>query len=297
MNNIPFFLFFFLTAMAGLQAAPQGSKNVPAELGPDLLAKIDAAVPTVAEARPLKPRRVLIFWKCEGYFHAAGISAANAAMEDMGRKTGAFSVTITDDGSVLCEEELAKYDALILNNTTKLTLSPEQKTALLDFVKSGGGLVGIHAATDNFYDWPEGAEMIGGQFSGHPWMSNGTWAVKIDDPAHRLTKAFDGQGFKINDELYQFATPAYSRERVRVLLSVDLGDTVTREVPGKKRQDDDYAVAWIRDFGKGRIFYCGLGHGTVAYTEPSVSSFLLTGIQYALGDLSADATPRAMAAQ
>ncbi len=57
----------------------------------------------------------------------------------------------------------------------------------------------------------------------------------------------------------------------------------------------DMAIAWVREFGKGRVFYCSLGHRNDVYWSKQVLQHYLDGIQYALGDLEADATPTAEA--
>ena len=77
----------------------------------------------------------------------------------------------------------------------------------MDFVKSGKGICGIHAATDNFYNWPEAAAMMGGLFDGHPWGGGGTWAVQIEEPDHPINQGFDGEGFWVNDEIYKMRAP------------------------------------------------------------------------------------------
>ena len=61
--------------------------------------------------------------------------------------------------------------------------------------------------------------------------------------------------------------------------------------PGK-RKDGDYVISWVRPYGKGRVFYCSLGHEPSSYYNPHVLRHYLAGIQFALGDLEADATPR-----
>ena len=117
-----------------------------------------------------------------------------------------------------------------------------QRKALMDFVKSGRGIIGIHAASDNFYDWPEAVEMLGGQFNGHPWVGNGWgrqesdgWSFKVDDPDHVLNRAFDGKGFVLKDEIYQIQGP-YSRDTHRVLLSLDMSKPHKLEaIKGKKK--------------------------------------------------------------
>ena len=271
---------------------PEDKMKLP-ELSTADLAKIEQALPVKAAAKPAKPRKILVFWRCEGFFHGGGIAGGNRAIELMGRKTGAYEADFSTDYSVFDAANLAKYDAIVLNNTTKLNLpDAAKKQALLDFVKNGKGLIGIHAATDNFYDWPDAAAMIGGVFAGHPWGGGGTWAVKIDEPDHILNRAFAGKGFKLKDEIYQFKEP-YTRADRRVLLSLDLSDPVTAG-PAEKgnRADKDYAVAWIKKVGRGRVFYCSLGHDRNVFMEPAVLQHYLDGIQYALGDLQADATPK-----
>ena len=277
----------------GLATVASGAERRSApELSPQDLQKVEAALPQKATAKPAQPRRVLVMWRCEGFFHGGGIAGGNKAIELMGPKTGAYTADITDDYATLEAASLAKYDAVVLNNTTGLKLSPAQQEAVLAFVRNGKGLIGTHAATDNFYDWPEGATMMGGLFDGHPWGGGGTWAFKIDEPNHTLTRAFAGKGFKLKDEIYQFKDP-YTRADRRVLVSLDLSDPATGGVTGGvKRTDKDFAVAWVKNVGQGRVFYCSLGHDKNVFQEPAILQFYLDGIQFALGDLKADAKPK-----
>ena len=171
----------------------------------------------------------------------------------MGEKTGAYTVVISRNMDVFTPENLAQYDAVLFNNTTQLKFKdPQQRKALLDFIKGGKGFIGIHAASDNFPTWPEAVNMIGGQFAGHPWTGGGTWAVKVDDPDHVLNKSFGGKGFLIKDEIYQIKG-SYSRDTHRVLLSLDMSQQRnTKALSGKKdtdwhgRADDDHAISWIK---------------------------------------------------
>jgi type 1 glutamine amidotransferase len=278
-------------AAAKKAAKPAAAKDKLPEITADDLQKIEAALPAKATAVPKQPRKLLVFWRCEGFFHGSGIAAGNKAIELLGQKTGAWTTDISREYEVFEPANLAKYDAVAFNNTTHLEFPDEQKKqALLSFVRGGKGLVGIHSATDNFYTWPEAAEVMGGLFSGHPWHGNGTWAFKLDEPDHVLLRAFAGQGFKLQDEIYQFKAP-YTRADRRVLLSLDLSDADTGKVQGG-RTDNDYAVAWIKNVGKGRVFYCSLGHAGNVFQAPAVVRFYLDGIQFALGDLEADATPK-----
>lgn len=271
--------------------AIQGLKDPTAEE----IEKMEAAMPTEAVAEPAKPRKMLVMSLCQGFKHSS-IPYWAKALEIMGEKTGAFSIVLTEDLNDFNAENLKNFDAVCLNNTTHLKLNPEDTPelckSLMAFVKNGGGMVGIHAATDNFYDWPEAMEMMGGKFTGHPWTSGGTWAFKIDWPDHPLMAPFKGQGFKLSDEIYRTDPPLYSRDKQLVLMSLDLSDPATAGVKGLREGDDDTGITWIKDWGKGRMFYCSLGHNhDLTWTAPVLEHYL-RGIQFAMGDFEVDTTPR-----
>jgi len=175
---------------------------------------------------------------------------------------------------------------------------------LIDFVtKDGKGLAGIHAATDAYYDNRAYGELIGGYFNGHPW--NEKVGVKVDDPNSPIAQMFDKGGLDVADEIYQF-TPkgekkdgseqqTYSRELLHVITSLDY-TTPGRTAPKGKSPDNDFGVSWIHKAGNGRVFYCSLGHREEIYANPTVLKHYVAGIQYALGDLKAEATPSGKAA-
>lgn len=255
------------------------------------LAKIKAAAPDKAPAKPAQPRHLLVYTACKGFKHGA-IPFCTAALKTLGEKTGAFNVTVSEDPAVFKPESLAKFGAVCFNNATgDLFDDPALKQSLLDFVKNGKGVVGIHAATDCFPNWPDFGELMGGYFDGHPWGDPSKVGVKIDDPKSPINAAFEDKPFEITDEIYQFKAP-YSREKLHVLLSLDPAKTDMKK-DGIKRTDKDFAVSWIHAYGKGRVFYCSLGHREDVYWNPAVLRHCLAGIQYALGDLAADATPSA----
>jgi type 1 glutamine amidotransferase len=253
---------------------------------------IAAAVPDKSTAKPLKDRRILVFYRCEGFIHTS-IPHGNVAVEEMGRKTGAFQIDLADTYDVFTKENLAKYDLVLLNNTTHMKF-PEasQLNAFLDFVSGGKGLAGFHAASDNFGRHPEALSMVGGIFNGHPWGAGGTWAFKLDDPEHVLNAAFDGSGFWHQDEIYQYKPDSYAgTENLRVLVSLDMSkEPVSGRINDGPRE---VPVSWVRTAGEGRVFYTNFGHREETFQNPSIVRHMLDGIQYALGDLEADATPTA----
>jgi len=223
----------------------------------------------------------------------------------MARKSKAFSVDLEDDYEVFNKRSLKQYSAILFNSTTSLKFTSEsQREAILDFVRGGGGLIGIHGASDNFYEWEEGAEMMGGQFNGHPWTAGGTWAFKLDDPTHPLNQAFEGRGFWHQDEIYQYRPSSYvGPENLRILVSLDMSKEIVREpmsLEKFERFNSQYPagnrevpVSWVRDIGKGRLFYTNFGHREETYQNPVIMRHIFDGILFAIGYKKGDTTPTA----
>ena len=296
-------------APASKQAASR-PKKAPAASAPtaDQIRMVEEAAPSEARAKPQTPRKLLVFNLCKGFPHSS-IPLAAKTMEIMGRKTGAYEAVLSDDMLMFQPENLKAFDAVLMNNTTGEVFLPKNlkdltpdeqeaakrldaalKASFLEFVRSGKGLVGIHAATDCFYQWPDYGEMMGAYFNVHPW--NEEVGVKIDDPSHPLNAAFGGMGFMIADEIYQFKDP-YSREKLRVLLSLDTTKTDMNKGEKIRRTDGDFAVSWVHSYGQGRVFFCSFGHRNEIFTNPKILRHMLDGIQFALGDMPADTTPSA----
>lgn len=255
---------------------------------------IHEAAPEAATANPKQARKILVFYRCEGFVHGS-IPHANEAIKAMAAKTRAFDVDFADTYDVFTKENLQQYDAVLLNNTTGMQFQePAQQNALLDFIADGKGLAGIHAASDNFGNFPQCRALIGGQFGGHPWNAGGTWAFQLDDPDHVLNAAFDGKGFWHSDEIYQYDPSSYEGPEVlRLLVSLDMNqDEVAKQIQDGPRA---VPVAWIRNAGDGRVFYTNFGHRDETFRNPVMLQHVLDGIQYAIGDLAADATPTARA--
>ena len=218
------------------------------------------------------------------------------------KKTGAYDTVISFDPSVFDAEKLKEFDAVVLVSTTgnfmddpnDKTVSENRQKALADFVKNGKGLVGIHAACDAYYLWPEYGQMLGGYFSEHKTPREKI-AVVNEDPQNPINAAFAGNGFEFADEIYRFlpgsvnwghgpegAKQAYDRKNLHILLSVDISKN--NNAPA----GTDMPIAWVHEFDKGRVFYCSLGHNEFVYQDPNVLKYYLAGIQYALGDLKAE---------
>ena len=266
------------------------------------LARIEQAVPRQAPARPAQPRRLLIFTLNVGYGGHASIAYANEAFTLMGRKTGAFQTAVSADPAVFERESLKQFDAVFFNNTVGNCFTNRQwRQNLVEFTLSGGGLLGVHGTTVAFTrwpgaveDWPEFGFLIGARGANHKDSDERVW-LKVEEPDHPLSRAFGGQGFDYRDEFFRVHDP-YSRNRLRVLLSIDTGKTdVSQGQPRGDcvRADNDYALAWIRNYGRGRVFYCTIAHNPRVFWDPKMLEFYLAAAQFALGDLPAPTTPSA----
>jgi uncharacterized protein len=281
------------------------------------VAAMMAALPEKPAAAPQALRRVLVLGRAPGFVHSS-IPLSAKMVEYLGDKTGAWMTTITYDAADINADNLKKYDAIFLASTTGEFLDdPKDKTvtaarrqALLDFVKGGKGLAGVHAATDSYHvnerpatpdapvkmtgTWPEFNEMIGGFFKFH-WFYPTLIPVKIDDPKSPLTAMFPARGYEVVDETYTFAQDSFSRKRVHVLTSVNYArmsaEDKAKEPAASKRTDGDYALSYIQRVGSGRVFYQAHGHDEKIYYSRPFLAHMLAGIQYAIGDLQADDSP------
>jgi len=268
--------------------------------GSDEQAAIEAALPATAPVKPSRPRKLLIFSLNVEYGGHRSIPTAEQAFTLMGQKTGAFETVISRDPAVFQRESLAQFDAVFLNNTVgNLFTDPQLRKNLLEFVVGGGGLMGVHGASVAFLrwkeggkeDWPEYGIMLGTRGAAHRAADEQVF-MKLDDPDHPLLACFGGQGFKLQDEFFR-PQRTYSRRRNRVLLSIDTERTDLSNEPrdGAYRADKDYAMAWVRQYGRGRIFYAGFGHHPAIFKNPNLLAFFLAGAQFALGDLPAPTLP------
>ena len=206
------------------------------------------------------------------------LSLAEQTVADLGARSGAFDVTrlySREEIERLSADIFTKIRAVLFYTTGTPPFRPEVRQALLRFVERGGGFVGIHCATDTWYEVPEYGELVGAYFDGHPWTQR--VRLVVEDPAHPSTRHL-GPSFEITDEIYQFRN--WSRDKVHVLLRLDPRAV---DVGKGKRADQDYALSWIRHHGRGRVFYTALGHGREVWEDERFRLHLLEGIRWAMG--------------
>jgi type 1 glutamine amidotransferase len=226
------------------------------------------------------------------YQHAA-ISHALSTMERLGRQTGLYDTWIRTDTQLVTRRSsthrsLADFDAIFFYSIGELPMTDAQKADLLAFVRDEGkGFVAAHTGNNAFYSWPDFGDMIGGRFDDHPWELFDA-PIVVEDAAFPAMKAFPAS-FTLNDEIYQVKD--FSRERVRVLARLDPEklDLGTSRV---HRTDRDFAVAWARTYGKGRVFYSSFGHRPELWDRPDIQTMYLEALKWSMGITDADVTPR-----
>ena len=159
----------------------QGPAAQPQTPNPEHVQAMMAALPATAPAKPKQPRKVLVLGKAGGFVHSS-IPIAGRTIEELGKKTGAWTTTITYDPADINEANLKQYDAIFLASTTGAFLddpkdaaaTAARKQALLDFVRGGKGLAGIHAATDSYHqNRPSGDAPAGGGRAAGPGGGGG----------------------------------------------------------------------------------------------------------------------------
>jgi type 1 glutamine amidotransferase len=240
-----------------------------------------------AQTPPIHVPRVLVVAQTNGFEHDS-VSDAMAAVYKMGHDSRLWETILRTDTENITKKKLEKgnfknldyFDAIVFASTTgELSLTDDQKADFMSFIKEDGkGFVGIHAALDTNYKWPEYGEMIGGWFNEHPW---GTFnaPIVVEDPTFPAVRHFPA-AFMKKDEIYQ--AKEWSRDKVNVLLRLD-ESKLNFDNPRVHRTDKDFAVAWAKMHGKGRVFYSTLGHTKEAWDDPDIQKMYFEAIKWVLG--------------
>jgi type 1 glutamine amidotransferase len=246
-----------------------------------------------------KKKSLLVVGQSKGYQHES-ISTAMVTLYNLGRSSKKWDTVFRTDCTAITKKPLkygAKnldaFDALVFFTDGNLDMDDSQKADLLSFVeRDGKGFIGIHSATITFMAWPDYGKMIGGYFDGHPWGIFDAPLV-VEDAGFPGMSHLPGQ-FTLKDEIYQIKD--FSRENMRVLLSLDPGK-LDLSKKGVHRDSKDFPVIWARNYGKGRVLYNGLGHTLEVWDRPEFQRMWLEMVQWSMGMIPGDATPRPATSQ
>ncbi|MDL4814314.1 ThuA domain-containing protein [Actinomadura opuntiae] len=251
---------------------------------------------------PAKGYRILVYSRTAGPRHAnlgpalgAGLNpplsdanVAQKALVKMGQDNG-FGVDWTEDVTQLASPStLLRYNAVVFMSTTRDTLDDAAQTSLRQYIRGGGGFVGIHNAFGTEYNWPWYEGLLGGaNFYDHGRAQPGT--VQTVDRKDASTAGLPGR-WNFSDEWYNLI-PFPSE--VRFLATVD-EKTLTQGVAGNMNHPGHgsfHPVAWCQYYDGGRAWLTTLGHDAKAFTDDGTTfpgakefqSLVLNGIESAMG--------------
>lgn len=292
-------LFFLQTPFAqGLEAVP---------FDKEWKDKLTNYLPEQALVKPDKKRKILLFDLTTGYNHWV-IPHTSYMIEQLGKKSKAFSVKKSKDISAFEEKSLKKYDAVIINNTCskrekrdlfwdvlkenpslteeeKINKAQQLEDNLLNFVKDGGGLAVFHGALTILNYSEQFSDLVGASFDYHPPQQE--VVVEIVEEDHPMTSHFESNAFTHIDEPY-FFNGAYADLNFKPLLSMDASLIENQREPAA---ENTRYLAWIKSYGKGKVFYTSPSHNAQSFENTDLLQFYLNGIQYTTGDLVCDDTP------
>ncbi|MFD7231619.1 ThuA domain-containing protein [Streptomyces sp. NPDC059881] len=223
-------------------------------------------------------KRVLVFSRTAGFRHDS-IPAGVAALKELGTGSN-ITVDATEEPAQFTTSNLARYDAVVFLSTTGDVLNAEQQKAFENYVATGGGYMGVHAAADTEYDWPFYGGLVGAYFHSHPQIQKAT--VRVEDHDHPATSHLDA-AWERTDEWYNYRTNP--RGQARVLATLDETTYQGGTMKG------DHPIAWCQTYQGGRAFYTGGGHTKESYAEPAFRQHLLGGLRYTSGQVNADCKP------
>ena len=222
------------------------------------------------------PGRILYFTHSAGYRHEV-IPVSREILKELGEISPRFEVAATEDVGVFTAQNLRRYGAVMFFTAGELPMNDIQRQALIDFVREGGGFLGVHSATDTFYRWPEYGKLIGGYFDEHPWHQG--VRIEIADRSDPLV-AFLGTSIAISDEIYQIRDFDAGGSHVLMRLdpaSVDLTRNNVHQHPY------GWPLAWTRAYGNGRVFYTALGHEEAVWRDSRYQTLLRNAVFWAIG--------------
>ncbi len=249
-----------------------------------------AAVPAAAEEDPYK---VLVVGKTLGFRHSH-IDDTTNAVTLLGQQNG-FTVDVWDPAQAsvtlpstpfTTTADLQKYATIIFASPVDGTnnmdparprlLNDSELAAFQGYIRSGGGFVGLHAATDAMHAVPWYSQLTGGgaRFRNHPQQQTAT--MRVENPTHPSTTMLPAEWVRF-DEWYNFTTNP--REDVHVLITLD----ESTYNPGNGRMGADHPLAWCKNFEGGRSWYEGAGHTDASWTDPLFLSHILKGIEWTAG--------------
>ena len=243
------------------------------------------------------PLKVLFLSKSSGFVHPViagkdgAPSTAEAVLQKLADSEG-FELQSTKDASLINEAFLAQIDAVVFYTSGDLTVAgegsglfggdaetamgPNGLTELIQWIESGGALLGFHSASDTFHG-EEGTvspfiELLGGEFRVHGAQFTGT--LEIVDPSHPTAAHLPRE--PVRDEWYLFMN---MNPDVHVVANLDPGSARTEQA--RLYDVENYPVVWTRSPGSGRVFYNAMGHRPDVWQREDFQQAFLDALYWA----------------
>jgi uncharacterized protein len=185
-----------------------------------------------------------------------------------------WEAEVYDSLEVFAEKDLLTYD-LIVPIWTMGTIARHQLYPVLEAVEEGVGIAGCHGGMcDSFRDAIQWQLMTGGQWVSHPGGDGVPYTVSIRKGSHPIVEGIEDFTVR-SEQYYMHVDPA-----VRVLA------TTRVPVPGFEGPHSvdgpvDMPVVWIKHWGRGRVFYCSLGHKAAIVMMPETLRLMVRGFEWA----------------
>ena len=230
-----------------------------------------------------KPIDVLIY-SATAWFRHAEIPQLNGFLVRLGDKNN-INVSVTEDPTDLKSENLKKYNLLLFNNSTNLgeSIPREIQKEIINWFKSGGGIMAMHAGIVQNGTWPELIEIAGCDFDSDSDYMEARFLVDPKTAGDPLLAGKKKQ-FMYTADWLCFNRSVTGLPGVEVLLRLDEKSyTPIREHPsyvGKKPMGNDHPICWRRKLGKGRYLYTGLGHDIRSINTEFARNHIIAAINW-----------------
>jgi len=229
-------------------------------------------LPSAASTATDHVASILVLTRTAGFRHSSiepATDAIAAGLDALG-----IDVVVDDDTANVTTDTLSGFDAIVMLSTTGDWLNDSQQAAIESWAANGGGIAGIHAATDAEPEWPFLEQVLGARFAGHPAVQPAT--VVIEDATHPATARLPAR-WLVSDEWYNLAPNP--RERVHVLATVD-ETTYTGGSMGT-----DHPIEWSREPSPiaGRVWYTAMGHPDDLWFDPTFTAHVVAGVAWTAG--------------
>lgn len=211
---------------------------------------------------------VLVFTKAQPPENAHAVTSEAVNLLEMNARRYSFSMEATDDADAFTTENLSEYDVVLWLNTSGDVLNAAQRDAFIDWVRDGGGFVGIHAAARAHPGWDEYRQLVGPNVISDEDAATAEEDVTVDT-SHPSTDDAPAQIESVSDQWYSFERNPMDQADTTILATVDHGP------------DGQLPVAWCRSYGDGRSWYTVMGHSLSTFEEGDYMSLLRGGIWWA----------------